>query len=87
MKAKFFGGPAHRKKFDVPDFLRIFKFASYDYRPVWSLTAPSSPVYNDVVGIKEHTYYRHDIMGQNQTFTIYIHEDSSIDEVLKKALT
>lgn len=85
MKVKFFGGPAHRKKFDVQDYLRVFKLATWERNPNWVVSG-SNFTYN-TTEYKEHIYYRHDIQGENQTFTIYVHEDSSIDEVLKKALT
>lgn len=85
MKVRFFGGPWHRKKVDVqlidPLIIAEPRFEKIRYN--WH----NDDGRLDVVGVKNHHYRLHKVQGENQTFTFYVHEDSSIDEILKKALT
>lgn len=85
MKVKFFGGPWHRKKADV-QLINTLIVAEPQFEKIrhnWH----SDDGRFDVVGVRNHHYHLNRVQGEKQTFTVYIHEDSSIDEVLKKALT
>lgn len=86
MKVKFFGGPWHRKKRDVPTPLQYsFRVAEYDTQDLYH--GSLYPARTDIVNVKYSHYHLMMVPGDNTNFYFYVHDSTSVNEILKKALT